>query len=98
MVRTTSAVHAKASFALVESKCDRDELALIPTVNVTAGYQHTRLADLHLGPGTLGHGIDTEEAIATRLGEHREKVEHKVSRRTEWISRTGSKVRVSTGG
>ncbi len=74
VVLAALAVYPELGLLLIKGERDGDELVLVVAVAVVAGHYNARIADLHLGPSTLGDGVDAEQTVAPIRGENREEI------------------------
>lgn len=58
------AMHLELGLLLVERERNGDELVLVIAVGVGTVHHNARIANLHLGPSTLGDGINAEQTVA----------------------------------
>ena len=74
VVLAALAVHPELGLLLIKGERDGDELVLDVAVAVVAGHYNARIADLHLGPSTLGDDVDTEQIVTPIRGENGEEI------------------------
>jgi hypothetical protein len=74
VVRAALAMHPELGLLLVELERDGDEPALVVAVAIVAGHHNACIANLHLGPSTLGDGVDAEQTVTPIRGENGEEV------------------------
>ena len=72
MVLAALAMHPELRF-LVERERDGDELVRVVAIAVVAGHYNARISNFHLGPITIGNGVDAEQTIAPIRGKNGEK-------------------------
>ncbi len=69
------AVHPELGLFLVERERNRDVLAVIIVVTDVAGHRNACTTDIHLGPITLGDGVNAEHTVAAIRGKSGEEVQ-----------------------